>query len=130
MSGLKARINRLIDRNYVYFSPAELDFTVDYFNGYLSDENTAGTDYSKECKELDVCAKNYFKDKSCDYPAKLKEVAKRDFLAYHAYMCVALTRLCKHCPEGIWLSDPKVIDVFLTRMRNAKRYFETRTPKA
>jgi hypothetical protein len=129
MSGLKTRINKLIDRNYVYFSQTELAFTVDYFEAYLADENTAGTDYSKECKELDACAKKYINDKSCDYPAKLNEVAKKDFLAYHAYMCFALARLCEHCPEGIWLSDLKVIDVFLTRMKNAKRYFETRVTK-
>ena len=129
MSGLKTRINKLIDRNYVFFSAAELAFTVDYFKAYLDDENTAGTDYSKECKELRACAEKFIRNKSCDYHAKLNEVAKRDFLAYHAYMYEALVRLCKMCPEGVWISDPKVIGVFLTRIRNAKRYFETRTPK-
>ncbi len=120
----------MIDRNFVYFSPAELAFTLDYFKTYLDDENTTGQDYTKECKELYACAEKYLKDKSCDYLGRLTELAERDYLAYHAYIYETLVRLCESQPDGIWISDPKVVDVFFARIKNGKQYFETRVAKA
>ncbi len=45
---IKNKGNRLIDRNYVYFSQAELAFTADFFKAYLDDESSGETDYTEE----------------------------------------------------------------------------------
>jgi len=110
MSGLKSRVNNLINNNFVYFSYHELALTRDFFKHYLDELNAVPKDYENQFRELEDCLQAHLKDGSCDYQARVRELAERDLTAHYAYLYKVYIHLCDSHQDGWWLWDMGLID--------------------
>lgn len=124
MSGLKTRVSKLVNDKFVYFSYADLVLIRDFFKDYLDDQDAVLKDYDKQCKELEACLEQWVKDKSCDYHARVNELAQNDPLAHYAYLHKIYVGICASHPTGWWVWETRVAEPFFTNLKAAKKHFE------
>jgi len=127
MNGLKGRVNKLIHEKFVYFSYGDLVFIRDYLKRYLDDQSADLTDYEAQCKELEACLEQYVKNKSCDYPAQLRDLSENHLLAHYAYLYRMYERICDSHPSGWWIWEGSMADPVMHNLRIAKAYFKDKS---
>ena len=121
MSGLKRRVDRFIKRSLVYFSPTELRLIADHYRWYVEDADAKVDQFKEKCDELWRLRETSEEDGRL-YLAKLEEVAKTDLNGYYSLMYRIHKFLLDNSQWGYWTSSPVVAELFLGRLKDAKRY--------